>query len=84
MFTRHRESAEATECRLIGSTAPSGHFVITVQGVPRQSYFFEGSDGFVFWVSEVMVPADLSGTGSYDAGPITATRHRFYRAFLLP
>jgi hypothetical protein len=72
------------KCRLIGSNAPSGHFIIMVQGVPRQSYFIEGSDDFVFWVSEAMASTDVSGAASYDAGPITATSHRFYRAVLVP
>jgi hypothetical protein len=72
------------KCRLNGLNDPSGNFVITVQGVPRQSYFIEGSDDFVSWLSEAMVSTDEFGAVDYDAGPNTATSHRFYRAMVLP
>jgi hypothetical protein len=72
------------QCRLSCATASSGTFLITVQGLPLQSYTIESSDDFNFWFSLGMVDTGPSGSVTYNAGPIATPGRRFYRAALLP
>ena len=72
------------KCRLFGTLAPSGHFVLRIEGVPGQNYLIEGSNDFTSWGSGAVVGSDLNGDARYDAGTVSATSFRFYRAALLP